>query len=290
MIPNIDNPDFINFPRLDPELREFTIKLPQIPVVHTPSALEIEVKKGVIPNPRFEQKRNEWKQRDLERDSKVKIFHKEVDDDNGLSNDEKQAIKRLISKLNGYYKPGILKEYISRVQSDWEDFLTSSWEHPENISKPWDNDYWIHPDKRSAESKKKQIPSFKWLDSTDGQYDFNSKVIKYPKSKKEIQTRNEAIQNIRENLMKKSTKHSYEHLGDCTYKSREDYERFFKILESNGLLKYKPEYERENFYDAEGYYRSAPMRIGNKIPAEEFLTNRELGKKFSELGGEEVNL
>jgi hypothetical protein len=105
--------------------------------------------------------------------------------------------------------------------------------------------------------------------------------------------RNEKIEKLREPFLSeiKGRKHYYGVSEPYTWKSKYHREQCFEILQAEGLLKQEQE-EQENLYDADGFYNTSVRKL--EITAKYEPTKQELWidecRKFSELGGMEVNL
>jgi hypothetical protein len=216
---NSTPPPFINFPKIVPDLKNFNFHfdLDLTPLnlntqVHTPNPISI-----------LEQAQKQWQERDLKRELKIKKQFKEIDNDNKLSDRQKQAIKRLVSKTDGRYKLETVRKYVCEI---------------ENICKKEIIDLWG--------AKAKEDPVF-WCRKRDGRH-IEPEQIFYTKTNKKIiipareildddygknKERNDTIENIKDKYIRKSSKHSTEHLGDWVYKNDEAYRNFLKEVEAH---------------------------------------------------------
>jgi len=118
--------------------------------------------------------------------------------------------------------------------------LKDLWECRKDQIYPWEEDYWKAPNERTWQPQQ-QIPSWKWIDEIDGQYDLSTNEIKYPKNKQWIEERNDTIENIRYAEEGKGAGKGYKYVkkiknGLYTYRSFELYQEYLKEVESKGLV------------------------------------------------------
>ena len=244
-------PHFINFTNQIVKHAEFNlgrasaIKIPEL-------SSNRQVKKGVRPNPIFQQKLDEWHQRDLKREQKVRELYKEIDRlCDGIDKPDsviKTELKPWVKKTNGYFKLEAIKKYIDTAGEYHDKELEDLWLHPPIIDQIpyWDVDYWVHPDLRSGSKPTMQ----RWDEKIDGKWLSNKEPIVYPEDKKWIEKRNKAIFNIREKFIKRSeTWHSYEFLPPHIYKTPQDKKEFLGEVTKLGLGRREEKNEQRKTYD-----------------------------------------
>jgi hypothetical protein len=253
MIPTIEHPDLRSLEPIIPKVKHLRFDLGRAYAIQIPS-IQTQIKKGVILNPVFEQKRKERHERNLKREQKITEMSEEIDRTSCTKNDllktllekvaepcqindfldvQKNILKRWVKKTDGQFKLETIKRYVDSKQSHCN---CSSYDELHDI---WEN-------------KAKNNPVF-WSRKKDGchiepaqvDYDvFNDRKIiptreilddDYGKNK----NRNDTIENIRDKYIGKSRKHYYEHLGESTYKSPQAYRQFLEV-ERLGLIR-KPE-------------------------------------------------
>jgi len=110
---------------------------------------------------------------------------------------------------------------------------------------------------------------------------------------KKNRIRNEKIEKITNNFISqtKGRRHSYGVSESYLWKSMEHRKQCFEILQADGLLEQEQE-QQETLYDADGYYNTSTRRLpieAKRLPSQQELWIEEQ-RKFSELGGMEVNL
>jgi hypothetical protein len=197
-------PDFLNLPNGIPigiRHDEFPLGLASARKIPIPD-ISIKAKIGITPNPIFEQKRKDWRERDLEIELKIKKQYKEIDNDNSLLDHEKQTIKGLVVKTDGYYKLVIVKKFVDTIDQRWEKELADL-SQPSNDSVP------------------------RWIDEIDNQIKLDN------------EERNVLIQRIRHKFTFKNQKNRHNRYGGypSEYKSPYHRELFLEIVEAAGLVR-----------------------------------------------------
>ncbi|MGI8719497.1 MAG: hypothetical protein ACR2KF_03135 [Nitrososphaeraceae archaeon] len=217
------SPRFINFVNDVVKLQQIEFNLGLSSAIKIPIPDSRQIKTGITPNPIFEQKLEEWSKRDLKREQEIRKLYKKIDKlCDGIDKPDsviKTELKLWIKKTDGYFKLETIKKYIDTTCDYHEKEL---------------EDAWVHPLMCHMCGKTK----LKWDEKVDGKWFSNKEPIIYPKDKKWIEERNDAIFNIREKFMgRNNTWHSYEHLPAVIYKTPQDKKAFLDEVTKFGLIK-----------------------------------------------------
>jgi len=241
--------DFINLPNKITNLQHIEFNLGQAFEIKFPVSTAIPILTKPKPNSKLEQARKQWRERDLERELKIKKLYKEIDNDNNLFDYEKQTIKGLVVATDGYYKLETVKKFVDTIDQCHKKELTDLWQRSNDQISPWEEDYWKPPNERSWEPR---ISARKWINEIDGEHKAHihggqvkdAQKIAYPKDKQWIQKRNVHIEDIREKYIVKSKKSRARYGGyPWVYISEEDRQRFLKEVEDLGPVRQTPKIE-----------------------------------------------
>lgn len=219
---------------LTPDLNEFNFGVAQL--INNTRTTRTQTKIGVIPNPLFELKLEEWRNRDLQREREIEIMKQKVDR-LPCFDFEKAAIKRWIDKDKGYFKLETYVKYVQRIDR-FEKELRDIWET--NVMDP----------------NPKGDPSVFWT-KKDGNKPLFTERVKGDRIYKKIHScnhytepqkihdRNYAISDIRNQyddtnrefrFIKFVTGGSYENKGAWVYKNDEAEQNFLKEVEEKGIV------------------------------------------------------